>query len=742
MSYIASKIIEELESKDKSLPVVVVDSDELIDNDFISELEKSGWKYTSLDSIDDEFFVMIEAEMLKRSGNKVVVGVKGISEKNFVYFAEYCDRGNLVNLKVKSISHELGINAEYDKKMITDIIKIGFPKDKTWWDRINEKGIDILFEELENKVWDLIKDPSSWDEINPAEMELIVKEYLPHEFGLILPENLKPSEIAERFSEKIFDSYFLADPSEEIKKFYERWKDSKEMESAFFERAKKFEEGRENDLVKNMDKIVEKPEHPFFNLEHEFFNKKMNEFLNTKDKKLIQYAKERSKLRNPDRDAQHEIYWNEFAQLEVIFEKKDLSTINSIDELIKAYSDFVWKFDRLDRILEISNLPQEIIEWARDEIDSTLKETNLIWSRLYDPKTYEITEQAGLIRKILQEEGKQAVIVADALRYELGSSIEIESEGIEKQISPIIAMTPTVTPIGMGALFSSGNVKKENEGKDFFIVEVETGKRISDVKSREENIKRIVSGVGIYTLGKKIPSKLPEKLILTSRDLDAAGHNDLLKFISGEILNEIAKSAKALVLKGYTVHIVSDHGFCLVREEKKSIEIKEDSFDIAGRYKLLNKRPEDAKYEKVGEFFIEYAEYNASFDKSGKFYHGGISIQEVIIPHVIFKNKNKAKLHVSIYGKEQLEILRKKRANVVVIGDYTFDEESRRVYIEVKKERFYAPKPVKNDEKVEIPISFEAQLEEHFTIDLYDADDGSHLDSVNVVYRPIREDLF
>ncbi|MGC9140698.1 hypothetical protein, partial [Athalassotoga sp.] len=69
-------------------------------------------------------------------------------------------------------------------------------------------------------------------------------------------------------------------------------------------------------------------------------------------------------------------------------------------------------------------------------------------------------------------------------------------------------------------------------------------------------------------------------------------------------------------------------------------------------------------------------------------------------------------------------------------------EESRRVYIEVKKERFYAPKPVKNDEKVEIPISFEAQLEEHFTIDLYDADDGSHLDSVNVVYRPIREDLF
>ncbi|PMP79183.1 MAG: hypothetical protein C0176_06185, partial [Mesoaciditoga sp.] len=127
MSYIASKIIEELESKDKSLPVVVVDSDELIDNDFISELEKSGWKYTSLDSIDDEFFVMIEAEMLKRSGNKVVVGVKGISEKNFVYFAEYCDRGNLVNLKVKSISHELGINAEYDKKMITDIIKIGFP---------------------------------------------------------------------------------------------------------------------------------------------------------------------------------------------------------------------------------------------------------------------------------------------------------------------------------------------------------------------------------------------------------------------------------------------------------------------------------------------------------------------------------------------------------------------------------------------------------------------------------------
>lgn len=742
MSYVASKIIEKLESKDKSLPVVIVDNFGLIESDFISELEKSGWKYLFLDAVDDEFFIMIKAEKCKRNGNKVIIVTKNISERDFVHLAEYFDKGNFINLEVKSIARELGIDKENDEKMLIDIIKIGFSKDKNWWDRVNQRGIEVLFEEVENKVWDLIKDPSLWNGINSSEMDFIVKEFLPHKFGLTLRENLKPSEIADRLIEKIFESYFFDNPSEEIKKFYKKLEDSKEMESAFLKSAQKFEEERKNDLIENMDKIVSRSNHPFFYLEKDLFNKTINDFLNTKNKDLLLFAKERAKLRNTFEDNKKGIYWNELAQLEVIFEQRDLSRINSLDEIIKAYGDFVWKFDRLDRILEISNLPQEIIEWARDEIDSTLKKVNSIWLRFYDPKENEITNQTGLLRRILEEEGKQAVIVADALRYELGLSIQIESTGIDKQVIPIIAMTPTITPVGMGALFSSGNVRKDYEEKNFFIVENETNKRISDVKSREENIKRIVKGIEIYSL-EKIPSNAPEKLILTSRDLDEAGHSELLKFISREILNEIAENTKKLILSGYTVHIVSDHGFCLIRNANKTIKGKQDSFDFSGRYKLLSKSSEDLKYEKIRETFIAYADYNSSFDKNGEFYHGGISIQEVLIPHVIFKNKNKVKLQVSIDSrKDQLKILRKKRTNVVVTSNGLLDGEPRKVYIEVKKEKFDAKKPVEKGESIEIPIFFDAYPEEHFKIDLYDADDESHLDSIDVVYQPIREELF
>ena len=748
MSYILSKLITKLESKDQSIPVVVTDIDGWIDDRLISEIKKAGWDFLVLNSLDDEFFVMIEAEKLKKQGKKVIVDTKKISLKDFVYLAEYCDRGNKVDLYAKKIAHELGVDTkEYPIETIVDILTVGLFKDEAWWKNVSKIGIDAVFQELEDKVWDLIKDPSLWEQISEKERELIIKEYLPRKFGFKIRKDLEPAEISDRLSERIFESYFIEDQSDEVKnevkKFYEKWEDSKEMEKSLFEHAEKFEKARMNDLIKNRDRVVSRCTHPFFKIEKELFEEKVKDFLDTQNRECVEFAKSRSKSRDilKDKDVQNGIYWNELAQLGVIYERKDLSKIDSLDGIIDYYRDFIWKFDRLDRILEISHLPSKLVEWAKNEIDKVLRETDSVWSRFYDPG--KPAEQAGLIQRIFKEDGKQAVVVVDALRYELAASIDLERFGIEKKIDAIVAMTPTVTPIGMGALFSSGCVKKEQDGNGFFIVDSETGKRISDVKSREENIQRLVNGVEIYPLG-KIPSKPKEKLILTSRDVDEAGHNDLLKFISEKILDEISKTIKELIRKGYTVHVVSDHGFCLLRDEDTLSERKDDSFYSSGRYKLSSKRDEDLKSEKIGENCIDYAGYGKSFEKNGSFYHGGISIQEVLIPHAIFKEKSDmVKLQVSIFEKEKLKILRKKRANVVISASNIFlDVKPRKVYVEVKNERFDSKKNIKNGEQLQIPISFEASDGEEFKIVLRDSDDGTYLDSVKVTYRPIREDLF
>ena len=747
MPYILSKLISKFESKDPNLPVVVTDVDELIDDGLISEFEKAGWKPLVLESRDDEFFIMLEAEKLKKDGKKVVVIVKAkdFSHKDFVHLAEYYDRGNNVDLYAKKFARELGINTkEYQAENIVELLKIGQFKDEKWWKRISKEGIDAVFEELENRVWDLIKNPALWKNINEAERNFIVTKYLPLKFGLEMRKNLKPVEIANRLSEDIFESYFIDEPSDGIKNFYEKWEDSKEMENSLFEYAKKFEETHMDELIKNINKVISRDTQPFLSVEREIFKRKIDEFLDTKDRKCLEFAKARSEFRDAQRDMENEVYWNEFAQLDVIFEKKDLSTIDSLEGIIKAYQDFIWKFDRLDRILENSHLPSKLIEWARKEIDETLHEANLVWSKFYDPKEHELTDQAGFLRKVLQENGKQAVVVVDALRYELAASIAMKNPGIESDIRAVIAMTPTVTPIGMGSLFSSGKIRKERNGKSFFVVDDETGKKISDVKSREENIKKLVEDVKIYPLG-KIPSKLGKKLILMSRDVDEAGHDELLRFISEEILNEISKTIKELVAKGYTVHMISDHGFCLLNDDRISEE-KDEAFHSSGRYKIVNKAPQNAKYEEVGNGFIVYADYGNTFEKNGIFFHGGISIQEVLIPHVVFEKKaSSKKISVSISGKENLKVLRKKRVDIVLYGENRLfvDKEPRRVYIEVKNERFDLKKPIQNGEKIVVPISFEASDKEKFTVDVYDADDGSHLDYVEVTYLPMREeDLF
>jgi hypothetical protein len=425
-----------------------------------------------------------------------------------------------------------------------------------------------------------------------------------------------------------------------------------------------------------------------------------------------------------------------------LVEPSNMEKIKSLEELITAYRERLWKYDRLDREVKNSNLPEKLLAWIKEKIRNTLKGVNSLWMEFYDPREHEKTDQAGLIKRILEQDGKQAVIVADAFRYELAASME--RKGIKKEMNSVIAMTPTITPIGMGALFSSGNVRKEHDGKNFFVVDEETGKRISNVDSREENIKRMIDGVKIYPLSKKIPPKLPEKVIFMSREVDEAGHGELIDFISN-IVEKISETVKTLVNKGYMVHLVSDHGFCLLSEEDATFERKSDSFFSSGRYKLLNKAPSDLKYEKIGNDFVAYANCGKSFEKNGEFFHGGVSVEEVLIPHVVFKKEKemKKKVRVSIYKKEELKILRKKRIEVSLIAAQgLFESEPRSVYVEVKKKRFDLKKPIIEGEIIKVPISFEASEKEKFEIALYDAEDGTKQDSVKVEYLPLREEFF
>ena len=49
--------------------------------------------------------------------------------------------------------------------------------------------------------------------------------------------------------------------------------------------------------------------------------------------------------------------------------------------------------------------------------------------------------------------------MVDALRYELSCELSLKRKA-NVQNKPILAVTPTETPVGMGALFSSGEIEK------------------------------------------------------------------------------------------------------------------------------------------------------------------------------------------------------------------------------------------------------------------------------------------
>ena len=94
--------------------------------------------------------------------------------------------------------------------------------------------------------------------------------------------------------------------------------------------------------------------------------------------------------------------------------------------------------------------------------------------------------------------------MVDALRYELSCELSLKRKA-NIQNKPILAVTPTETPVGMGSLFSSGEIEKILKDKRVFIVDKKTGKTLDNVSNREENLKELLPGVEIIQLGSELP---------------------------------------------------------------------------------------------------------------------------------------------------------------------------------------------------------------------------------------------
>jgi hypothetical protein len=253
---------------------------------------------------------------------------------------------------------------------------------------------------------------------------------------------------------------------------------------------------------------------------------------------------------------------------------------------------------------------------------------------------------------VWRAKGRRAVVIVDALRYDCALSIQDLLREQDTDIEPLVAALPTVTPIGMTALLPAeteitvevkGNALHPMlQGKDLFV----RANRLAVLAGFGADCRDIGDVEG----SSEIPGDLGELLVVFGHDdVDQFGHGDgqrLIRHVQLEV-DRLARLIRKLHRWGYpVVHVVTDHGFILLDEERLPEEVPCDKSWCRvhkERFALVDARADLP----IASFPFPWNEAlrvavppGLAFFKAEKsFSHGGAALQELVIPHLISKSQ-------------------------------------------------------------------------------------------------------
>lgn len=373
--------------------------------------------------------------------------------------------------------------------------------------------------------------------------------------------------------------------------------------------------------------------------------------------------------------------------------EEEFKTINSnMDNIISLYeTNNWWKIDLLYRkVQEDYTLIDDFISLLLNFVNKKyyyqyLKPLNEEISNIIENRhNYEFKTDIQLdfwSKYVSNSDKKTAVIIVDAMRYEMGKEIfSMLNEVEHKTIVPLIASIPTVTEFGMASLLPNGNTKLIiNEEND--TIKITDGNFNYPLNNKSERIRfflEISGGNGVVknlneivdipmnSLKNEFENK--DRILVFSNEIDEAGHieDSSIQIFPG-LLNKIKSAIKKLVqIDIEKIVVVADHGFILTSglEEWMKVDIPKDMDNIVKkrRYTISRNRVEGNYITKSaysvnynGDIYFNFPRGINVFPVSGgiKFHHGGISLQELLVPVIVIE-KNEEKV-IEVYNPEVIE---------------------------------------------------------------------------------------
>ncbi len=490
--------------------------------------------------------------------------------------------------------------------------------------------------------------------------------------------------------------------------FLKRWKDSRQQEFAFETVTK--EVAKDLNIEADIDKrsykdLLETDIFPqtdtkiLYDLTQEICKKTIS-----KDESLNAIRSRKNKRWNSKKDISFSykalwhatLFMNEFVN-EPSFA---VDSINSgVQQYTKSwnkidfyYRKFIYFMNESGQISLFSNLYKEIENTYSNKY---LLKLNDNWQQKIDElkewKFDKIEAQRDFYRKYINDNNnKLFVIISDAMRYEIGdelTSLIRQEDRYDAKISPMITSLPSYTQLGMASLLPNTNltiINKEADEKIGANVDVDgipavglSGRlkvlqTVNDIKSTAHNADDILK----MTKEELRDIFRENDLMYIYHDrIDSVGHSLGTEERTPEAIEDTIAELIKLIKKltganANNIIVTADHGFIyqnepLVESDYLGAEPEGSSILFSDRRFVIGKdlidKPNMKKYKAnelglKGDLEFQFPKSINRLRKRGassRFVHGGLSLQEVIIPMIQINKKRQ-----SDTSKVEVEILK------------------------------------------------------------------------------------
>jgi len=390
-------------------------------------------------------------------------------------------------------------------------------------------------------------------------------------------------------------------------------------------------------------------------------------------------------------------------------------------EAISWYTRNGWRVDNAGEELlrNLSKPTQELLAFItplRSAYRARWEDYMMQWSEVWTAANCPVPalHTAGeWIAGLLKESGRAtAIIVADALRYDLGATLAEQynkREGAERaMVHAARTSLPTITALGMGMALPLAEKDLQADVVDgkWQLHQVGYTANLSIAEQRREWLRTQgkVAAEALLTIVDVQNGAIPEPRVKRSRlvvfdDLiDKLGHDEELEAMGTEqVMKRYLTAIEHLRDKGWLrVLVVTDHGF-IHWPGSNELHVSPPVADPAYSSRRAIAYPENFKFggpqglAPGGKWRIAVASGATCFRAYGGlgYFHGGASLQEWIIPCVKIEWPQQAKpINITLQPIEQILSVRPKiMLSVVREGIFIEDAIPRQVEVRIRDAR-------------------------------------------------------